>query len=53
MIDLTKESKKGVCNPAYEEELQKELQKIWDNRANLNYSDLRNLKRIGEIFHKK
>lgn len=53
MLELSKENKKGVCNPAYEEELQKELQKIWDNRSNLNYSDLRNLKRIGELFHKK
>lgn len=53
MLKLIRKDNIGVCNPAFEEELVKQLQKIWDNRCNLNHSDLRNLKRLGELFHKK
>lgn len=42
-----KENKKVIVNPAFENEVKRALQMLYDNRDNLSYSDLRNLFRIG------
>ena len=42
-----KENKKVIIAPAFEEEIKRAFQMIYDNRDNLKHSDLRNLFRIG------
>ena len=42
-----KENKKVIINSAFEAEVIKALQAVYDNRDALSYSDVKNLLRIG------
>jgi len=39
-----------TINPSFDEEVKKILSELWDNRANLSYSNLRYLKTLSEKY---
>lgn len=41
-----------ITNPAFEDEIEKALHAIWNNRDNISYDNLRFLKTLGEKVEK-
>jgi len=48
---LSDKKPQGDINPAFEEELKKVLQQVWDNRFNISQSNLDVFKRFANKKH--
>ena len=48
---ISSKKPQGDINPAFEEELKKVLQQIWDNRFNISHSNLDVFRRFANKKH--